>query len=350
MVIYLFPYLPLSRRIVVRPWTLIPPEDLSDADAVSTQAAELARGVHALYRFDGNRPGFGAFVRSAEPVGNELDVVEMSRLRLSVVAALLDTNPSLADPEHVPENAGHRICTSENAFVIGHGIDDHGYTGYVRGTMSQMWVGGPKVGESRDVIAPPSELMLPLMRPQIDDVYCTALYEVLSNLDDDSPDLPGAIQWLEVGWSNSISVSAPTHVLALRAGFDVLFGGADTQMIRGKLSDLLDPPGTPKSQREWDDHHGRHLGPFELTDLEWWFQSFALLRNRVAHGGEVALSEYEFDDGVDHVWHAELNLRRAIKQTVANAGHPEVLLDPFDRAMLRAAERIREDLGNELAE
>src|SRR4051794_38481807 len=102
-------------------------------------------------------------------------------------------------------------------------------------------------------------------------------------------------------------------------------------------------------EAEWDDHHGNHRGPYQLTNLEWWFQSFALLRNRLAHGGEVAPGEYEFDDGVHHVWHAELTLRRAIKQTVANAGHPDVLLDPFERAMRRAAHEIQRQLGDEFS-
>jgi hypothetical protein len=80
--------------------------------------------------------------------------------------------------------------------------------------MVQMFVGGARVGESQDKIDPPSELMLPIFRPQLDEVYCAAAYDVLANLTDDSPDLPGAIRWLEVGWSNSRSVSQQAHVLA----------------------------------------------------------------------------------------------------------------------------------------
>jgi len=180
----------------------------------------------------------------------------------------------------------------------------------------------------------------------IDDVYANALYGLLSDLTDDSPDLPGAIRWLEVAWSNSVSVTVEARILALRAGFDVLFGGADTRTIRTRLSALLDPPDAPRLPREWDDH-GQHRGPFELTEIEWWFQSFALLRNKIAHGGQLAPEEYDFDDGVHHVWHAEFNLRRAIKKTVADAGHPEVLLDPFERLALRFGELQLEDLPEE---
>ena len=123
------------------------------------------------------------------------------------------------------------------------------------------------------------------------------------------------------------------RILALRAGFDVLFGGAETRELRERFSALLDPPDAPRTAREWDDHHGNHRAPFDLTDLEWWFQSFALLRNKIAHGGQLESEEYDFDDGTPYVWHAERNLRRAIKQTVADAGHEDVLLDAFDRVV-----------------
>jgi hypothetical protein len=184
------------------------------------------------------------------------------------------------------------------------------------------------------------------MPPWIDDVYAKALHEVLSNLTDDSPDLPGAIRWLEVAWSNSVTVRLEARILALRAGFDVLFGSAETRSVRERLSALLDDPGTAHTPREWDDH-GRHRGPYELTDLEWWFQSFALLRNKLAHGGELESEEYQFDDGIDHIWHAELNLRRAIKKTVAEAGYEDVLLGPLERIARRYAGLIIEDAANE---
>ena len=106
---------------------------------------------------------------------------------------------------------------------------------------------------------------------------------------------------------------------------------------------MLDPADAARSPHEWDDHRGRHYGPFELTDVEWWFQAFALLRNRIAHGGEIPAADWDFDDGKPHVWHAERNLRRAIKQIVANAGNDDVFLDPFDRIARRFAEELTQE-------
>ena len=107
---------------------------------------------------------------------------------------------------------------------------------------------------------------------------------------------------------------------------------------------IFDSPkeNAPRRQHEWDDR-ARHLEA-ELTELEWWFQSFALLRNRIAHGGEIPDDDYLFEDGAPHHWHAEWQLRRAIKQMVANAGHPDVLLDPWDRAMQAALPLLEEAL------
>jgi hypothetical protein len=69
VVVWLYPYLPLSERVSLGPWTLIPAGDLQDDDATSASVAEQARGVHALYRLSGDRRGFGAFVRGEAPVG-----------------------------------------------------------------------------------------------------------------------------------------------------------------------------------------------------------------------------------------------------------------------------------------
>src|SRR5262249_43114056 len=154
--------------------------------------------------------------------------------------------------------------------LFGHGVDADGYTAYSYGSMVQTLVGGPRVGESVGVIDPPHELKLPLMRPQVDRVYADALYQVLSILTQDYPDLPGAVRWLEVSWSNSRLITQPTRVLALRAGFDVLFGGAATATVRAELSALLDPAGAARTERRWLDHGNERAA--ELTELEWWFQ------------------------------------------------------------------------------
>lgn len=341
MVVWLFPYLPLAERMSVGPWTLIPRAALVDDDALSPAAAEQARGIAALYRLPSDGRGYGAFIRSAEAaVGAEVDQVGLGRLYQAVVTALLDRNASRADPREDDYNAGHATCTVENARVHGHGVDDEGYTAFSYGVMVQKLVGGYRVGRDTDKIEPPHELSLPIMRGrvQLDAIYANAVYAVLADLDEHSPDIPGAIRFLEVAWVNSLSVKVEARILALRAGFDVLFGGADTKKIRNRLSRLLDAADAARTHRTWVEHGNEREG--NLTELQWWFQSFALLRNKIAHGGELDAAAYDFDDGVNHLWHAELNLRRAIKKLVANAGHEAVLLSPMERITQRFAAEL----------
>ncbi|MDQ5819903.1 MAG: hypothetical protein M3540_00485 [Actinomycetota bacterium] len=255
MVIWLFPYLPLRRRVTIGRWLLIPRADLRDDDAVSAEVAQQARDVARLYRLPGDGGGFGAFVSTAEQrVGEEFEEAALGRLYQTVVVAMLDENPSRADPEVEEHNAGHRICTTENLQLFGHGVDADGYTAYSTGVMVTTLVGGPRVGESEDVIEPPNEMKLPLMRPQMDEVYAAALYDVLADLDEDGPDLPGAIRWLEVSWISARAVRVEARVLALRAGFDLLFGGATTSTIRERLSELLDEENAPRTRRQWTGH------------------------------------------------------------------------------------------------
>jgi hypothetical protein len=340
---WIFPYLPLAERMTVGPWILIPSTAVSEEDTGSAAVTEQALGLGALYRMPADRRGYGAFVRSVDGhVGEDVDEVALGRLSQAVTVALLDRNPSPVNPPADDWRAAHATATVENARLIGHGIDDDGYTAFEYGVMVRMLVGGYRVGEDADVIAPPQELELPLNRPRIDDVYAAALYDVLSNLAEDSPDLPGATRFLEVAWANSRSVRPEARILVLRAGFDVLFGGAQTNAIRSALSGLLDPDGTPRTRREWTDHHGR-AQQADLTDLEWWFTSFAALRNKIAHGGAIAAEEYEFE-GVHHVFHAELHLRGAIKKIVAEAGHEDVLLGPYERIARRYEGRALEEL------
>jgi hypothetical protein len=347
--VLLFPYLPLARRRTIGPWQLIPREELSAADTTSEDMVAIAEGVAKLYRMPGRARGFGAFIRrDNQAVGEEIDADGLRTLYHAVVVSLLDANPSRAVAGMVDDyNTGHSMCTTENALLFGHRFDHDLYTGFETGTMVVHRAGGPKIGETVDVIQPPADMHLPLMRPQLDEVYAQALHDVISGLGDNDPDLPGAIRWLELAWTNSASIDTAARILALRAGFDVLFGGANTREIRGKLSELLDDENPARTHREWDDHDQHREA--DLTELEWWFQSFALLRNRIAHGGEIPNADYLFDDGVPHHWHGEWQLRRAIKQVVADAGHPNVLLDPFDRIFAAAQPLLEQALDHEAA-
>lgn len=182
-------------------------------------------------------------------------------------------------------------------------------------------------------VPPPNELPTPIFA-KLDEEYASALYDALVRDDMTGRRLDRSIEWLALAWNNSAAISEDARVLVFRAGFEVLLGGgANTKRNRELLSRLLDEPGTARTPRSWPELKG----PVPLTDLEWWFQSFALLRNKVAHGDVVEERDRLFDDGNRHPWHADDVLKRAIKRTVVRAGaDPLIELPAIDRYFKRA--------------
>jgi hypothetical protein len=339
MEVWLFPYLPLTERVVIGPWELIPREQLTTDDTTTVAMVGHARNVDALYRAPERQwSKVGAFLRPPDRLVGDVFRGDVRPLYQALVTAMLDSNPSRAQPGHEGDwNTGQRMCTPENALLRRHGFKADLHIGHEIGVMVVAVELGPVLGDV-GVIKPPIEMHVPALPNRFDAFYAQALYDVLANVNDESPDLAGAINWLVVAWTNAELLDMPGRLLALRAGYDVLFGGSETKLIRGRLSKLLDEPGAARTLRTRRDHEKDRQDT--LTDLEWWFQSFALLRNKLAHGGPGPPRELCFEDGVLHLWHAEFRLRQAIKRTVANVGHPDVLLDDFGRAGRRTQEML----------
>jgi hypothetical protein len=119
----------------------------------------------------------------------------------------------------------------------------------------------------------------------------------------------------------------------VRSGFEGLFGIGKTRELRQALSALLDPDDARRTHRKWRDQ-GRDLED-NLSELEWWFVCFTLLRNGIAHGDALEPTNYDYD-GHTHLDIGEYRLRQAIKATVIASGYPELELDPHARALYRA--------------
>ena len=138
--------------------------------------------------------------------------------------------------------------------------------------------------------------------------YAAALLEVLERGDEQSRRLDRSIEWLAIAWRNEEAISLDVRILALRAGFEVLFGGgSSTQKHRAALHSLLDDQTAARRSRTWVDR-GKEIHA-DLTDVEWWFQSFALLRNAIAHGDAISEADWSFE-GQLHLWRGEHTLRQ----------------------------------------
>ena len=258
-------------------------------------------------------------------------------LRLSLLGAALIMNP-----EEGANNPGLNVSTSENFMVYAHPLNEEGRVAVDFGSMIRTTVGGIRAGEQPDNIPYPVELHLPLCS-QVDGDLADALYPLLIQKTDEGRRLSTTLDWLDVAWRNTDSVVSEVRVMALKSGFEVFLNVGETVSAeRAELSALLDPKGTPKNSRAYKNKRNGKNETIDVTDLEWWFTTFAFLRNDIAHGSEVPEADWEFD-GKSQVMLAQRHLLKAIRKKVADAsGKPDLLMDPLKRAIHVAAKEVFE--------
>lgn len=313
--VILFPYLFASERLMAGGWQIIPRSALLPDDAAAEWTHDAALGLLDLYEpRSGSWEAVGCVVRPPHgSVGDPVEIDDLRAIHRAVSAALLDANPSLSD-----KDAGHQVATSDNALVFGHRVDGSGAVWVDYGVMVRAIVGGLSIGSHDVTIAAPPEILIPFLHPSIDEVYLNALVQMLASSNEQSRRLGRAIDWLDLAWRNTSSIDEDMRVVAVRAGFEVLFGVGDrTDPLRTALSGLLDSDPPVRTKRTWRTLQGKGKSQ-EMTDLEWWFTRFSFLRNEIMHGSDPPDANY-LHDGKRHLWIAEETLRRAIKHVVANS-------------------------------
>lgn len=332
------PYLPLACREIVGPWELIPRDDITLEDVSEPQLMDAVRQLLDAYRPQRKTEvAFGVAIRARDGrIGQSFGRSAPGILRSALLAASLDTNPSSLTPEEERTgNEGHQMVTSDNTLVYGHPLHNENWVADQYGVMATRLAGGMRLGEANVHFEPPGELVIPAIEKPFDDVYATAIYEEIAKASPMSRRIARALDWLSIAWRNTSAVEIGTRVVALRAGFEVLLGAGDkTQAIRTSLDNLLNPADAARIERTWIEYE-KTKGPFSLTDIEWWFQCFSLLRNAIMHGDEIPTAMWEHETH-NHIWIGEEYLRKAIKETLIRAGHPEDLRDvPSQRALKR---------------
>jgi len=117
----------------------------------------------------------------------------------------------------------------------------------------------------------------------------------------------------------------------------VLLGGGKTRQLGTELAKLLEDDSQPQP-RTWTELDGMKQKNVSLNNSEWWFQSFSLLRNAIAHGDEIEQPGWSFPDTGNRHWaHADDYMRRAITKVVIAAGHdPDLEHDLPHRHLNRA--------------
>jgi hypothetical protein len=322
--IVVLPYLPLRDAVVIGGWRLIPARSPDDDAFVDADTRIKGEGLLRLYGAGADARVAGAF--AAPPggrIGDDPPVDQLATLRRTIVAGLLEGNPippALADNEATADpNGGWKSATSDNAAIWVHPIDEHGYTAVGYGVMVTMLSGGHNVLREDSVsISRPAELPMPFLYGSLDSEYSDAVFAVLGAADEQSRRLGRAIDWLDLAWRNTPSVTLEVRVVLLRTGFEVLFGNDNTYVVRDELGVLLDDEQVTRRERTWRTLAG-NLQTAELSDLCWWFMQFAFLRNAIMHGDQVTASMFEHE-GRPHLWLAESRLREAIKSLVVQTG------------------------------
>jgi hypothetical protein len=341
MVIHLLlaPYLRARTRLKIGPWELIPRGSLDESDTVSRQAFEQVHGLLALYHSppQGNEVYGCIFKRSGGQVGDTYPRAEMRPLRRALVAAVLDRNPVRDGRGGGAANQGHGVSTSDNGALWGHRVGPEGNFAADYGVMVRTLVGGLRIGDEQSALHPPNELHMPSAWAGMDALYADAVYRCVRLRTETAHRLGRAIDWLDLCWRNTPSVSEETRIVVLKFAFEVLLHAGDSvARQRAGLVALLPELSGRRRQRHYSDRHGNARSEV-MADLEWWFSKFTWLRNAIAHGGEVGDSDLRWGR-TRHLWVAEARLRAAIKETVAREGYEEVRLTTLERAT-RAAMR-----------
>jgi hypothetical protein len=345
--VILMPYLPLGERATVGDWELIPRTALQPDDCLDARAEELARGLADVYVLPKHaRTRVGAFVRPrAGLIGDESrDMQRFDDLRRACVAAVLDPNPDPTLPEDQRDwNAGHWMLSTENATVVGHGINRDGFTGTSIGSRFPYLSIGVSVVDQPDQlngqrgeVLPPADVRVPTFRSRpFDGDYANAVWESVRREDDASRRLGVAIDWLAMATLNTASLKNDVRVPSLRAGLEALLDTDDFLVLGERLSALVEDD-SPKVPRDFTNRRGapRHA---DLGDVAWWCVRFSFLRNKLMHGSQVMAEDwFHGEDQWSQIDLGDWYLRQAIKYTVYNDGHPEILHDPVWRRAFAA--------------
>jgi hypothetical protein len=164
--------------------------------------------------------------------------------------------------------------------------------------------------------------------------YLEAVYHCITRRTPEATRLGRAIDWLDLSWRNTRSVTVEMRIVLLRSGFEVLLGvGENVGSMRRALNELLPEHRGRRRMRHWIGRGGHPAQPRSMSDLEWWFTQLCFLRNAIVHGDEIPPAKFRFGRQWK-IWIAEGRLRDAIKETVARAGFPRIRMDRFDRAFL----------------
>jgi hypothetical protein len=266
-------------------------------------------------------------------------------------------------------NVADLLATSENAVLRVQPIDEeNGRVTIVRGgSLRREIIGGAEIGS---VQIPLPDAVGPVARPiPLSPRLVTAAFDALiAEGGENKSRLKIVMEWHAAAMANARAVSMQFRLIALKTGFEALFGTSDSREAGRRLRTLFETVTASHVDRlPWG---GLLWSPKERTDLrrsylskgntrwdtrselEDWFMCLAQARNTVIHEGTLPKTEYgapperPLSRYMGHFfWKGERLLREAVKATLGADVLLEGLLAEWAEWQLTLDEPLAADQG-----
>lgn len=256
--------------------------------------------------------------------------------------ALLDYNDQVSRDY----NTAYYLATSENGVFYRQPIDEteRSVAHETGGALKSTLIGGWKIGE-RAVSLPDATQVITRPVP-VSRCLAAAVYAALVGQGQAAPTMATAIEWHAVALANPKAVTLQQRIIALKTGFEALFGKSNSAACAAALRKLFEDTARPHNAlfpwagclwsptervdlpRQYTNKKGRPIS-VKRSELEDWFMAFADVRNAIIHDGRVSTDVYEAPPerplsryAGQLFWKAERILREALKAALG----PEILL------------------------
>lgn len=162
--------------------------------------------------------GFGCILRrSGARVGERFRDRDLATMRRALLVGVLESNSTPWRGPVTDPNWGWRTSTSDCLFFVRHRIDPGGWVSARYGLLVPTLEAGLRITDDPDgdlppsEIAPPAEQPFPFMATAPDEDYVNVVFETLASGDVRAERLAPAIDWLDLAWRNTTSISDGTR-------------------------------------------------------------------------------------------------------------------------------------------
>jgi hypothetical protein len=270
-------------------------------------------------------------------------------IQAAVRFALLDDNDQVRRDLH----AARYLATSENGVFYRQPIDEssRSVAHETGGAIKRTLIGGWKIGE-RPVSLPDATQAIDRPVP-VSRSLATAVYTAVVSQNQADQTLATAVEWHAIALANPHAVRWQQRIVALKTGFEALFGESKSAHCAAALRKLFEHTAGPHSNLFpwggclWSPAERVDLPrqykkkPGKRSELEDWFMAFADVRNAIIHEGRILTDTYQAPAerplsryAGEFFWKAERILREAIK---ARLGAEVLLCSLLDKQKRREA-------------